>query len=311
MLLSGGHGHSHSPSPGSAAARSGARHARRLGIALAVVGVVLVVEVVAGVLTGSLALLSDAAHMATDVLGLAMALAAIHLANRGSSRRGRSFGLYRLEILGALANAALLFGVAGYVLWEAVGRLGDPPDIDTGPVIAAATVGLIANVVAWQLLREGAEENLNVRGAYLEVLADLVGSVAVLIGTAAIALTGWQLIDPVLGAVIGLWILPRTFRLARAALRVLVQAAPEGVDIDEVTNTLAAIDGVVGVHDVHVWTLTSDMDVATAHLVVADANEIHPVLDRARVALTERWHIEHATLQVEPADHRGCDDVSW
>lgn len=302
-----GHDHGH----GSMTGRAGARHARRLAMALAVIAVVLVVEVAVGLASESLALLSDAGHMATDVLGLGMALAAIHLANRGGRRRGRSFGLYRLEILGALANAVLLVGVALYVLWEAVGRIADPSEIATGAVLVAAAAGLVANIVAWQLLRQGASESMNVHGAYLEVLADLVGSVAVLIGTAVIAVTGWQWVDPVLGAGIGLWILPRTFRLGQAALRVLVQAAPDGVDIDEVTTTLAAIDGVVGVHDVHVWTLTSEMDVATAHLVVADTADTHPVLDRARTTLAERWQIDHATLQVEPVDHRGCDDVSW
>lgn len=313
LPMSGDRAHAHGCGhrPGVAAGRAGARHARRLALALAVVGVVLFVELVAGVVTGSLALLSDAGHMATDVLGLAMALAAIHLANRGRSRRGRSFGLYRLEILGALANAALLVGVAGYVLWEAIGRFGDPPHVATGPVMAAASVGLVANVVAWRLLRQGAQESLNVQGAYLEVLADLVGSVAVLAGAGVIAVTGWHWIDPTLGAAIGLWILPRTFRLAWAALRVLVQAAPRGVDIDDVTAELAGIEGVVDVHDVHVWTLTSEMDVATAHLVVADGQHTHAVLDRARVALAERWRIEHATFQVEPCDHVGCDDISW
>ena len=264
-----------------------------------------------GVATGSLALLSDAGHMATDVLGLAMALAAIHLASRGSTRRGRSFGLYRLEILGALANAVLLFGVASYVVWEAIGRLDEPPHIENGPVMVAAAVGLTANIIAWRLLRHGATESLNLEGAYLEVIADLIGSIAVLAGAGLGAATGWRWIDPVTGAAIGLWILPRTIRLARSALRVLIQAAPDGIDVAEVTATLAALNGVVDVHDVHVWTLTSEMDVATAHLVVSDETRMHAVLDDARASLAGRWDIRHATLQVEPEDHKGCDDVSW
>lgn len=272
---------------------------------------VLVVELVAGILTGSLALLSDAGHMATDVLGLGMALAAVHLARRGGTRGGRSFGLYRLEILAALANAALLLGIAGYVLYEAVGRFGDAPEIDTAPVLVAATVGLVANVIAFLLLREGAEESLNVRGAYFEVLADLVGSVAVIASTIGIAVTGWYDLDALTGAAIGLWILPRTVRLGGAAVRILVQAAPPRVDLDRLTADLAALPAVVDVHDVHVWTLTSEMDVATAHLVVEDAGDAHPVLDQARELLEERWGIPHATLQVEPADHTGCDELSW
>lgn len=304
--MSGEHSHNHA-----AAGRAGARHAGRLALALGIVGSVLVVELVVGLSTGSLALLSDAGHMATDVLGLAMALAAIHLANRGSTRRGRSFGLYRLEILGALANAVLLIGVAAYVLWEAVGRLDEPPHVEAGPVIVAAAVGLVANIAAWRLLRQGATESLNVEGAYLEVVADLIGSVAVLAGAALTVATGWRWIDPIIGAGIGLWILPRTIRLARSALRVLIQAAPDGINVDEVSAALAALDGVVDVHDVHVWTLTSEMDVATAHLVVADATHTHAVLDQARASLADRWDIQHATLQVEPEDHTGCDDVSW
>lgn len=275
------------------------------------VAVVLVVEVVAGFLTGSLALLSDAGHMATDVLGLGMALAAVHLAERGGTRGGRSFGLYRLEILAALANAVLLLGIAAYVLYEAVDRLGDAPELDPAPVLVAAAVGLLANVVAFLLLRQGAEESLNVRGAYLEVVADLAGSVAVIASTVGIAVTGWYVLDPVTGAAIGLWILPRTIRLGGAAVRILVQAAPHRVDLDRLTGDLLALPAVIGVHDVHVWTLTSEMDVATAHLVVADAGDAHDVLDQARDLLERRWSIPHATLQVEPADHTGCDEISW
>ena len=305
------HSHGHAPGAGAGAGRAGARHARRLALASAVLAVVLVVEVVVGVSTGSLALLSDAGHMATDVVGLGMALAAIHLANRGSNRSSRTFGLYRLEILGALANALLLLGVALYVLWEAVERLGEPPEVSTGPVLAAGALGLVANIVAWRLLRQGAKESLNVEGAYLEVLADLIGSVAVLGGIGVLWVTGWRWVDPVVAAAIGAWILPRTLRLAAAALRVLLQAAPAGVDIDEVTSALSELDHVVDVHDVHVWTLTSEMDVATAHLVVSDPSQTSAVLDQARQLLNERWRITHATMQVEPADHRGCDDVSW
>lgn len=219
-----GHDHAH----GAAAGRAGARHARRLWWSFALVGAVFAVEAVAGVITGSLALLSDASHMLTDVVGLGMVLAAIHLANRGGTRNGRSFGLYRLEILAALLNAVLLFGVAGYVLIEAVVRLDDPPAVAPGAVLVVAAVGLAVNLVAFVLLRPGADESLNVRGAYLEVLADLVGSVAVIASAVLIGFTGWDWVDPVAGVLLGLWILPRTWRLARQALRVLVQAAPDG-----------------------------------------------------------------------------------
>jgi cobalt-zinc-cadmium efflux system protein len=280
-------------------------------MAFGVVAVFFVVEAVAGVVTGSLALLSDAGHMLTDVLGLGMALAAISLASRGTSRRGRSFGLYRLEILAALANAVLLFGVAGYVLYEAVKRIGEPADIPATSVLVVAAAGLVANIIGFLLLRSGAEESVNVRGAYLEVLADLIGSVAVIISSIVIAITGWTWVDPVAGALLGLWILPRTWRLAAEALRVLLQAAPSRVDLAAVEADLAGLPGVVDVHDLHIWTLTSEMDVASAHLMVTAGQDTHAVLDQARQLLADRYDVTHATLQIEPDDHRGCDEISW
>lgn len=305
------HGHGHAHVHGAAAARAGARHRGRLGMALAVLVGVTVAEVVAGLVTGSLALLSDAGHMLTDVMGIGMALAAIHVADRGAGRRDRTYGLYRLEILAALANAVLLLGVAAYVLVEAARRFGDPPHVTAGPVVVVATIGLVANVVAFFLLRDGARESLNVEGAYLEVLSDLVGSVGVIVGALVMGATGWAWVDPVVGVAIGLFILPRTVRLGRQALRILVQAAPPGTDLDALESELRALDGVVDVHDLHVWTLTSDMDVASAHIMVCDGTDAHGVLDAARVVLRDAYGIAHATLQVEPDTHVGCDDVTW
>ena len=303
--MSGGHDHSH------AALSAGARHKGRLAAAFALLGVFMVVEVVAGIATNSLALLSDAGHMLTDVLGLGMALAAIQLASRGDQRRHRTFGLYRLEILAALANAVLLFGVAIYVLVEAVRRFSDPPEVLGVPMLIVAVVGLAANLVAFALLRAGAKESLNVEGAYLEVLADTIGSVGVIVGAVVIQTTGWGWVDPLVGVAIGLWILPRTWRLGARAVRILVQAAPPGTDLDAIHAGLAALDGVIDVHDLHVWTLTSDMEVASAHLMIRAGVDSHTVLDRARSLLDERHGIGHATLQIEPDDHRGCDDISW
>jgi len=282
-----------------------------LTAAFALLAVFMVVEVVAGLVTNSLALLSDAGHMLTDVLGLGMALAAIQLASRGSQRRHRTFGLYRLEILAALANAVLLFGVAIYVLVEAIRRFSDPPEVLGIPMLVVAVLGLAANLVAFALLRAGAKESLNVEGAYLEVLSDTVGSVGVIIGAILLETTGWTWIDPVVGVAIGLWILPRTWRLGARAVRILVQAAPPGTDLDAIHADLGALDDVVDVHDLHVWTLTSDMDVASAHLMVRAGADSHAVLDRARALLDDRHGIGHATLQVEPDDHTGCDDISW
>ena len=299
------HDHSHG------SIRSGERHKGRLAAAFLVLFAFMVVEVVGGLVTGSLALLSDAGHMLTDVMGLGMALAAIGLASRGSTQQHRTFGLYRLEILAALANAVLLFGVAGYVLIEAIGRLDDPAEVAAAPVLVVAAAGLVANLVAFALLREGAKENLNLEGAYLEVVADTLGSVAVIVGAGVMAVTGWTWVDPVVGVAIGLWILPRTWRLGGQALRILVQAAPPGLDLDEVAGKLAGLDGVTDVHDLHVWTLTSDMEVASAHLVIGVGTDAHGVLDQARDVLREGYGIDHATLQVEPDDHEGCHEMTW
>jgi cobalt-zinc-cadmium efflux system protein len=296
---------------GHAAMRSGARHKRRLAWAFGLLAAVTVVEVVAGVLANSLALLSDAGHMLTDVVGLGMALAAIHVADRGTERTDRTFGLYRVEILAALANAVLLFGVAIYVVFEAVRRFSDPPEVLAVPMLVVATIGLAANLVAFALLRPGAKESLNVEGAFVEVVADTVGSVGVIVGAVVIQITGWEWVDAVVGLAIGLVILPRTWRLGARALRILVQAAPPGTDLDGLRTDLATVPGVVDVHDLHVWTLTSEMEVASAHVMVADGTDTHGVLDQARVILRDRYGIGHATLQVEPESHEGCSEVAW
>jgi len=303
--------HDHAHGHGAGQPRAGARYQRRLAAAFGLTVGFLVVQVVAGVVTGSLALLSDAGHMATDALGLAMALIAIHLANRGGRDAQQTFGLYRLEILAALANAVLLFGVAGYVLVEAGRRLSDPPEIASGAVLVVGILGLAVNLVSFALLRPGASESLNVRGAYLEVLADVLGSIGVIVAAIVMTVTDWWWVDPIIGAAIGVFILPRAWQLGREALRVLVQAAPAGTDLAAIDAELRAIPGVVDVHDLHVWTLTSEMEVATAHVMVAAGTDAHAVLDEARAVLSERHHLPHATLQIEPDDHKGCDEVSW
>jgi cobalt-zinc-cadmium efflux system protein len=307
------HGKGHSHDHGAAALRAGARHKGRLLAALGLLVVFTVVEAVAALATNSLALLSDAGHMLTDVLGLAMALAAIHLADRAEHRTHRTFGLYRLEILAALANSVLLFGVAVYVLFEAFRRFGAGHDTEilAGPMLVVAVLGLIANLIAFALLRSGAKESLNVEGAYLEVMSDTLGSLGVIFAALVLQVTGWQWVDPVVGVAVGLFILPRTWRLGGQAIRILVQAAPPHTDLDALRGELAAIEGVVDVHDLHVWTLTSEMDVASAHLMVGTGTDSHSVLDQARVVLRDGYAIEHATLQVEPDDHRGCDQVNW
>jgi cobalt-zinc-cadmium efflux system protein len=291
-------------------ARAGARHKNRLIVVFALVVIFMVVEIVAGVLTNSLALLSDAGHMATDALGLGMALAAIVAASRAGRNGHQTYGLYRLEILAALANAVLLFGVAGYVLYEAYRRLGDPPGVLAGPMLMVAVLGLVVNIVGWALLREGASESINVEGAYLEVIADLIGSLGVIAAALIIRFTGWPYADIVFGAAIGLFILPRAWRLGRRAIRILIQAAPEDLDVAQLTNQMQRLEGVVGVHDLHVWTLTSEMEVASAHLTVNEETDPDEILDRARQLLAEHG-IEHATLQVESRNCPGCAELTW
>jgi cobalt-zinc-cadmium efflux system protein len=300
------HGHHHG-----GVARSGARHVRPLRLALALIAGFLAVQVVVGLATSSLAVLSDAGHMATDAFGLGMALAAISAASRASRDGHRTFGLYRLEILAALANSVLLVGVGGFVVIEAFHRLDDPQSVASTPVLIVGIVGLAVNVAAFLLLRRGATENLNVRGAYLEVVGDALGSVGVIASAIGTAAFGWRWVDPVVGAAIGVFILPRAVRLGRDALRVLVQAAPHGIDVDDVRSTLTGIAGVTDVHDLHVWTLTSEMDVLTAHLVVDDAAAAQRVLDDGRRALAERFHLDHATLQVEVGPSASCQELSW
>lgn len=306
-----GAGHDH----GGSALRAGERHRGRLWAAVVLLGALTVAEIVTALATGSLALLSDAGHMFTDVLGISMALAAISAASRAARAGGdpqRTFGLYRLEVLAALANAVLLAGMAVYVLITAVLRLDDPPEIEVGPMLVVAAAGLVANVIAFALLRPGAQESLNVRGAYLEVLADLLGSAGVLLAGVVIATTGWVYVDPLVAVAVGLFILPRTWKLGRAAVRILVQAAPAHVDVTAVRAALAAVPGVCDVHDLHVWTLASGMDVTSAHLTLAPRTEVGPVLSTARARLHEDFAIDHATLQIEPAEAEGvCQPVSW
>lgn len=313
-------GHDHGHDHGLGLARAGERHRGRLIAAFAVIATFFVVQTIAAFATNSLALLSDSGHMLTDVIGIGMALAAISLATRFETRQAtaaststskHTFGLYRLEILAAFVNSLLLFVVAVWVIIEAIRRIGTEPEVLGAPMLVVALLGLVANLVAFALLRSGAKESINVEGAYLEVLADTVGSVGVIVAAILLQVFGLMWVDSVAGVLIGVWILPRTWRLGRRAVRILLQAAPEHLDLDQLAGELAAIDGVVGVHDLHVWTLTSEMDAASVHLVTTAGVDSHAVLDDARHCLAERHGITHGTFQVEPDDHEGCDRVAW
>jgi cobalt-zinc-cadmium efflux system protein len=244
-------------------------------------------------------------------VAIALALGAIVVANRASKDGARTFGLFRLEILASLLNAVLTFAVAGYVLVEAGLRLAEGGTaVESGPMLVVAVAGLLVNLIVFFMLRAGAQDSLAVRGAYVDAMADAAGSVGVIAAAVVIAATGWDPIDPIVAAVIGVWIIPRAWRLAASALRVLLQVAPAHVDLDAIRRELLALPGVVDVHDLHVWTLTSEMDVASAHVMVERDADAHGVLDQARVLLLDH-EIAHATIQVEPDDHAGCAELNW
>ena len=291
--MSGDHAHT-------SALTAASRHKRPLLVAFALTAVYTVVEVGVGLAIGSLALVSDAGHMLTDVAGLGMALAAIQVAQ---SRRSpaATYGLYRLEVLAALANTVLLFGIAAYVLFEAWRRFSDPAEIPGYALLFVASVGLAVNVISFVLLQQGAKESLNVRGASIEVLSDMLGSIGVIVAGIVLLTTGWPYIDPIMGVVIGLFILPRAWRLGREALRILLQVAPADLDVPGVRSGLAALPGVAGVHDLHIWTLTSGLRVATGHLDLEPNADGGAVLARAQTYLIEDLGLEHVTIQVEPA----------
>jgi len=288
--------HHHHPAPG-----AGPAQARALAWALALTAGFLVVEVVAGWLTGSLALWSDAGHMATDTVALAVAWAALRLARRPPDAR-RTYGYARIEALSALFNGGLLFLVAGGVLWEAVQRFRSPPAVATTGMIVVAVLGMAVNLVAMRLLHAGNRDNLNLRGAYLEVVSDLLGSLAVLAGALVIRWTGWRLLDPVLAVLIGLWVLPRTVVLLREAINVLLEGTPSGLDLPAVQAALAEAPEVAEVHDLHAWSLASHARALTAHVVVREPAQADDALrERLASALAERFDIHHVTLQLEHA----------
>jgi cobalt-zinc-cadmium efflux system protein len=266
----------------------------------------LVVEAVGAWWTGSLALLADAGHMLSDVAGLSLALAAIVLAGRMRTTR-TTYGFYRLEIFAAAVNAMILLAVAAAVIWSAIGRLTSPPEIESTPMLAIALVGAAVNLVSLRLLRAGARESLNLRGAYLEVFGDLLGSITVVVAAVVITVTGRQIADPVASLLIAAMIVPRTWSLLREAVDILLEATPRGVELEHVREHIAGIDGVVDVHDLHVWTITSGMPLMSAHVVVDEATlAAHgpgPVLDRLGTCLSAHFDVEHCTFQVEPVGH--------
>lgn len=297
--MGAGHGHGGSGAgTGTGTGSAAGRHRSGLTWALVLTGGFLLVEVIGGLLTGSLALLADAAHMATDVGGLAMALVAIRFAERPATP-AMTYGYVRTEVLSAVINAVVLLVVTLFVLREAWLRLFAPPEILGGPMLAVAVVGLIVNLVSMRMLHGGAQESLNLKGAYFEVMADMLGSLGVILAALVVMFTGWTVADPIIGAAIGLFIVPRTWILLKSALNILMEGTPPTVDLGLLRQRLEEIPGVSEVHDLHVWTLTSGLDAMSGHLVVEDPARAAGVLATAQLALREDFSITHTTIQVE------------
>ena len=286
-------GHSH------ATVRAG--HERKLWMALGLTGSFMIAEVIGAFVTGSLALLSDAAHMMTDALALAISLVAIQVAKRAADRK-RTFGYARFEILAAAFNALLLFGVAFYILYEAYLRLQAPAAIQSTGMLVIAVLGLIVNLISMRLLSAASGESLNVKGAYLEVWSDMLGSIGVIIAAVLIMFTGWGWVDSVVAAAIGFWVVPRTWTLLKASMNVLLQGVPDGIDIDAVEQAIHAVPGVREVHDLHIWAVTSGKNVLSTHLVVDPAQgSEQQVLAQVTELLHEQFDISHVTIQIEGA----------
>lgn len=297
--MGAGHGH------------AGARHRWRLAVAFGLVAVFFGVELVVGLVSGSLALLSDAGHMAADVVALGAALVATTIATRRDDTGRRTYGSYRAEVFASGLTVLIMLGVSAYVVLEAVRRIGEDVEVAAGPLLAVGAIGLVVNLVSLVLLGGGASESINVRGAYLEVMADAAGSVGVLAAGLLVRLTGDGWWDTVVALAIGVLVAVRALVLGREVLAVLGQHAPHDVDLEAVVRDLEAVPGVAELHDLHAWTLTSGMNVATAHLVLRVGADAQVVLAAAGAALREGHGIEHATLQVEALPAQECHAATW
>lgn len=288
-----GHGHSHTPA---------SKNKKRLLIVLALTTTYLIAEVVGGLFTHSLALLADAGHMLTDVAGLALALMAIQFAERPATAE-RTYGFYRVEILAALANAVVLIAISLYILYEAYERFRNPPEVQSKAMLAVASIGLLINLVGIYLLRAASKESLNMKGAYYEVLSDLLTSIGVIVAAVVMLTTGWYYADPLISAGIGLFILPRTWLLMKDAVGVLLEGTPSDVNLASLRESIAEVPGVASVHDLHVWSLTSGVNAMSVHAVLADHALHDEVLAAVQKRVTLDFKIAHATVQVEC---KGC-----
>lgn len=301
-----GAGHSHD-SGGHAHDHTAGANATALGWALALTSIYLIAEVIGAFVFNSLALLSDAAHMMTDVAALAIALLAIRIGQRPADDK-RTFGYKRFEILAAAFNALLLFAVAIYVLIEAVQRFREPEAVQSTGMLFVATIGLVVNLISMRLLTAGKNDSMNVKGAYLEVWADMIGSVGVIAGALAIRFTGWTWVDPIVAIGIGLWVLPRTWVLLRDTTTVLLEGVPGGIKLPELRSAIAGVPGVASVHDLHVWSMASKEVNCTAHVTLTEAAEPDLVRKAVAATLDSRFGIEHSTIQTEGPDEVCGDD---
>lgn len=278
------------------------RNKRQLTIVFAFTSLYLVVEVIGALMTGSLALLADAAHMLTDVGGLGLALFAIRFAERPATPE-RTYGYYRVEILSAVVNAVVLIGISAYILYEAYQRFRDPPAVQSLGMLAVASVGLVVNIAGMLLLRRSSTESLNLKGAYFEVLSDMLSSLGVIAAGLIMWTTNWYYADPIFSAAIGLFILPRTWSLLREAVGVLLEGTPSDVNVASLRDAIARVAGVTAVHDLHVWSLTSGLNAMSAHAVLAAGAAYDDVLRAVQARITRDFNISHTTIQIEPAGH--------
>ena len=304
--MGAGHSHNHAPATGTA------KHRRRLVIVVCITATVFVAQVIGGLASGSLALLADAGHMLTDSTGLVIALIASVIAARPATT-ARTYGLQRVEVLAAMINGMLLVGIAVWVLIQAIERWSRPAEISTGLMLGVAVAGAVANTIGLLILRGGKDESLNLRGAYLEVLGDLMGSLAVIVAAIVITFTGFTRADSIASILIFVMIIPRAFSLLRDVVDVLLEATPRGVDLDVVRQHIRDVDGVVDVHDLHAWTITSGVPVLSAHVVVDTAcieqGRTGEVLDHLGECLGEHFDVDHCTFQLEPEGHRAHESV--
>lgn len=287
--MSASHGHTVS---------AGSKNKKSLVLVLSFTGLYLVAEVIGAMLTGSLALLADAAHMLTDVGGLALALIAIKLGERKANAR-KTYGYYRAEILAALMNAVVLIAISLYVLYEAYQRFLNPPKVESKAMLIVAAIGLLVNIAGMLILRKSSNESLNMKGAYFEVLSDMLTSVGVIIAGVIMLTTGWYYADPIISAGIGLFIFPRTWRLLKEGTGVLLEGTPTDISLDDLRKTLLSVPDVQGTHDLHVWSLTSGINAMSVHVVIREGSDHNQVLKKLSDTIMDNFKISHTTIQIE------------